>query len=89
MSIPALTNSIVINQVPLTTVMPSLTATAGVLAPAAVEPTGDIKPGIVVETIAMASSSHLVQNANSGNKPTIVPTVNNTADQHEVGLFLM
>lgn len=92
MSIPALTNNIVINQVPLTTVMPSLTATTAVLAPTAVEPNGEIKTGVVVETIAIPSSANLVQpvqNANSSNKHTVVPTVNSTADQHthEVGLF--
>lgn len=72
MSVPTLTNAIIqpqniiLNQVPLTTVLPAVNAAGGVqlataLAPVtAMEQGGELKTGLVVETIPIAAPAGLV-----------------------------
>lgn len=101
MSVPSLTTTIiqpqniVINQVPLTTVIPTVNAAAAVpiataLTPAPLESSGEIKTGIVVESIPIAGTANLVgvqtvpmQNASPAKQPVVPPT-NSAADHHQV-----
>lgn len=108
MSVPTLTNAIIqpqniiLNQVPLTTVLPTVNAAAGVpiataLAPAtAMDQTGEIKTGIVVETIPIAGPANLVgvqtvpvQSAGTSQvqqvkQAAVAPPSSAASDHHEV-----